>query len=102
MCATVFLASAHAAQAGINVWTSHGPPGGDVRALAIDPNTPSTLYAGTFVDGVFKSTDAGSTWNALNSGVRTVYALAIDPIPIVVGLRPYLKRKAAQPRESLS
>ena len=27
MCAAVFVASAHPAQAGINVWTSHGPAG---------------------------------------------------------------------------
>lgn len=45
----VFVASAPAAQAGINVWTSHGPPGGVVTgivtAVAIDPTTPTTLYA---------------------------------------------------------
>ena len=41
------VGTAHVAQAGINVWTSHGPYGGDVLALAIDPSTPSTLYAGT-------------------------------------------------------
>jgi hypothetical protein len=38
--------TAHVAQAGINVWTSHGPYDGDVNALAIDPTTPRTLYAG--------------------------------------------------------
>ena len=32
-----------------------------IAALAIDPTTPSTLYAGTN-GGVFKSTDAGATW----------------------------------------
>jgi hypothetical protein len=81
MCAAVFVASAHTAQAGINVWTSHGPPGGDVRVLAIDPNMRRTLYAGSEA-GVFKSTDGGSTWNALNAGVTTtgVQALAIDPL----------------------
>jgi pimeloyl-ACP methyl ester carboxylesterase len=48
ICAAVFVAGAHPAQAGVNVWTSHGPPsGGYVRALAIDPSTPSTLSAGT-------------------------------------------------------
>ena len=55
-------------------------------ALGIDPNTPSTLYAGTYDAGVFKSTDGGSTWNALNTGITTgrtnipVGALAIDPM----------------------
>ena len=31
----------------------------DVRALAIDPATPATLYAGTDGGGVFKSTNGG-------------------------------------------
>ena len=51
-----------------------------VYTLAIDPGTPSTLYAGTY-NGVFKSTDAGATWEALNTGWSgpPVSALAIDP-----------------------
>jgi hypothetical protein len=28
-------------------WISHGPEGGTIKALAIDPQTPSKLYAGT-------------------------------------------------------
>ena len=35
----------------------------DVGALAIDPMTPATLYAGTR-DGVFKSTNGGVNWSA--------------------------------------
>ena len=52
-----------------------------VRALAIDPTTPATLYAGTSGDGVFKSTDSGGTWAAANTGLTTLHvnALAIDP-----------------------
>ena len=53
-----------------------------VAALAIDPVTPSTLYAGTDGGGVFKSTDGGGTWSAVNTGLpddAVVYALAIDP-----------------------
>jgi len=41
------------AEAGRNVWTTGGPEGGDIRALAVDPVTPTTLYAGTFGGGVF-------------------------------------------------
>jgi hypothetical protein len=76
----------HAAFAGVGVWTSNGPEGGDIRALAIDPVTPTTLYAGTF-GGVFKSTDGGGSWQAMNIGlvdsfgfVPFVYALVIDPV----------------------
>src|SRR5438034_1355723 len=58
-----------------------GPPGGVVRALAIDPSTPATLYGGTNPNGVFKSTDGGTSWTAVNSGLtgfgRSVLALAI-------------------------
>ncbi|MEI9986416.1 MAG: hypothetical protein WDN69_26530 [Aliidongia sp.] len=36
--------------------------------LAIDPQTTSTLYAGTQDAGVFKSTDGGATWNAVDNG----------------------------------
>ena len=42
-------------RAGINVWTSIGPEGGQVFALAIDPQNPSTVYAGT-AGGVFAIT----------------------------------------------
>ena len=53
----------------------------DVRALAIDPAAPSTLYAGTWGGGVFKSTNSGGTWTAINAGLTDPFisALAIDP-----------------------
>jgi photosystem II stability/assembly factor-like uncharacterized protein len=76
----VFLiAGAHAARAGVNVWTTHGPYGGrSVFALVIDPATPSTLYAG--IDGgVYRSTDSGARWTATGLTNANVQALAIDP-----------------------
>ena len=68
--------------AGTNVWTSNGPEGGTIYALAIDPATPATLYAGTWGGGVFKSTNGGGNWSAVNTGLTntTVRALAIDPV----------------------
>ena len=81
-CAVLLVANAPMAQAGVNVWTSHGPEGGPVVALAIDPITPSTLYAGRWNDGVFKSTDSCGSWSPANTGLTyiDVQALAIDPI----------------------
>ena len=38
------------------------------QALAIDPDTPDTLYAGTY-SGVFKSTDGGGNWSPVNTGL---------------------------------
>ena len=67
--------------AGNNVWTSNGPEGGMIYALAIDPATPSTLYAGTYGRGVFKSANGGASWSAANTGLTNtnVRALAINP-----------------------
>ena len=48
-----------------------------VEALAIDPTTPATLYAGTR-SGVFKSIDAGLHWAGLGLGVLDCQALVID------------------------
>src|SRR5262249_24538262 len=52
-----------------------------VTALAIDPVVPATVYVGTASGGVFKSTDAGAHWAAVNAGLTTlnVTALAFDP-----------------------
>ncbi len=81
--AAVFLiAGAHAARAGVNVWTTRGPHVGCVHALAIDPQTPSALYAGT-CGGVFQTTNSGGSWSPVNTGLSGdalfVSAVAIDP-----------------------
>jgi photosystem II stability/assembly factor-like uncharacterized protein/surface antigen len=66
---------------GDNQWVSIGPEGGPVEVLAIDPQTPSILYAGTFGGGIFKSTNGGTNWTAVNTGLTNleVTSLAIDP-----------------------
>jgi photosystem II stability/assembly factor-like uncharacterized protein len=62
-----------------------GVAAGCILALVIDPQTPANLYAAFQYGGVFKSTDAGATWKAANSGLSpgtpfsTAVALAIDP-----------------------
>jgi photosystem II stability/assembly factor-like uncharacterized protein len=68
--------------AGVNVWTTNGPAGQDIRALAINPANPATLYAGTYGGGIFKSTDSGGTWAASNTGLTNpyIYALAVNPV----------------------
>lgn len=55
-----------------NLWTNHGPYGGTITALTIDPKTPTTLYAGTLVGGVYKSIDGGESWQAINTGLVDV------------------------------
>jgi photosystem II stability/assembly factor-like uncharacterized protein len=51
-----------------------------VRAFAIDPVNTQIVYAGTGSDGVFKSTDAGSTWTATSAGIppAPVNAMVVD------------------------
>ena len=63
-------------------WSSSGPEGGFIIPLAIDPVTPTTLYAGTYGNGVFKSTNGGGNWSLVDTGLTNtdVIALAIDPV----------------------
>ena len=51
----------------------------DVTSLAIDPIVPATIYAATGI-GLFKSTNAGENWIAINQGLTNtdVHAIAID------------------------
>jgi hypothetical protein len=49
-----------------------------VRKLAIDRATGSTVYAHTSGNGIFRSTDGGSSWKALGT-ITGVLALALDP-----------------------
>ena len=51
----------------------------NVLAIAIDPERPSTLYAATYKDGVYKSTDGGRSWRGAGVG-QGVRSLAIDPV----------------------
>lgn len=50
--------------------------------LAIDPVTPSTLYAGSGGGGVSRSIDGGATWTVANAGLvdSWVWSLAIHPL----------------------
>ena len=51
-----------------------------ITALVSDLSKPQILYAGS-ADGVFKSTDAGDSWQAMNTGLTdtTIAALALHP-----------------------
>ncbi len=57
-----------------------GPPG-EVMDLALDPVSPTVLYAGTRHYGVFKSADGGATWGDANLGLAGVVPdyLALSP-----------------------
>ena len=52
-----------------------------VLALAVDPTSSQTIYAGTY-DGVYKTSDGGNSWRAVNGGQiynTSIMSFAIDP-----------------------
>jgi photosystem II stability/assembly factor-like uncharacterized protein len=58
-----------------------GNGGFDIRALAIDPANPATLYAGSGA-GIFKSVNGGASWASIEHGslIRNISSIAIDPL----------------------
>ncbi len=52
-----------------------------VNKVAIDPQSPDILYAGTYDGGVFRSINAGEDWLPFNGGLDNlwIHALAVDP-----------------------
>jgi LPXTG-motif cell wall-anchored protein len=78
-----FIFTALPAWAGINQWTSNGPYGGFIEALAISPNyaNDQTVFAGNLDGKVYKSTDGGATWTGVDLGIsyQYVYSIAISP-----------------------
>ncbi len=54
-----------------------------VQALAINPKQPTIIYAGTTLSGVFKTSNAGKSWEPVNTGLGSqatkVGSLMIDP-----------------------
>lgn len=69
--------------AGALEWRLIGPHrGGRVVAVVGDPVDPQTFYFGACAGGVWKSTDAGITWNNVSDGyfrTAAIGALAIAP-----------------------
>lgn len=77
-----YTCSAKSTDGGVT-WTvlSGLPANSMVAGFAIDPKSPSTIYAASY-GGLYKSVDAGGAWSALNvSGLQNpyVFAVAVDP-----------------------
>jgi photosystem II stability/assembly factor-like uncharacterized protein len=62
-------------------WVPIGPYGGEVTALAVAPNAPRTVYAGTYFGGVFRSDDAGAHWARPSASFTSsrISSIAVDP-----------------------
>jgi uncharacterized repeat protein (TIGR01451 family) len=80
--------SAPSADAGLTsgilgTWQPLGPGnvGGRTRAIIIDPTTPNTMYAAGVAGGVWKTTNGGASWSALDDFMANiaVTCLAFEP-----------------------
>lgn len=67
-------------------WTQISPPQSleihEVESVAIDPNRPDTIYAGTW-HLPWKTTDGGATWHSIKDGLivdSDVFSIIIDPV----------------------
>lgn len=64
-------------------WEYLGPDNvpGRVRALVIHPDTPDIMWAGTATGGIWKTTDAGQSWQPMGDfpGLIAVSCMVIDP-----------------------
>jgi hypothetical protein len=78
----------------IGVWENITPPQADLttgdwygmQAMVLDPQTPSTVYVGRAMDGIYKSLDCGATWFKVSTGRNAdvmatgrAWSMAIDP-----------------------
>lgn len=75
-------------------WTTQGPWGGLVSSAAVDPNDPDTfLLAVEGWGGMFRTTDGGATWHAVNRGLQSPWIDSIafsasQPGRVVVSTGP--------------
>jgi photosystem II stability/assembly factor-like uncharacterized protein len=56
-----------------------GLPGTDVHGLGIDPQNPKTLYAFIVNHGLYRSPDAGRSWELVNARQATMGSILVDP-----------------------
>ncbi len=71
--------SKHKRDAGLNKWTELGPGNfsGRVRGIAAHPSDPDILFVGGVSGGLWKTTDAGSSWAPLNDFLPSLSVTSI-------------------------
>jgi photosystem II stability/assembly factor-like uncharacterized protein len=76
---TIAVGGVFSAQGGVESGAGHGPGYRGFSAFAINSQNPQIVYAGSG-RGVFKSSDGGGSWQAVNAGLTDLYIfdLAID------------------------
>jgi hypothetical protein len=66
----------------------------------VDPQQPSTVFAGMYGGGISKTTDHGGSWQAINVNLPSVSVIAIDPVDsniIYAGTANFCGCQAAPP-----
>jgi photosystem II stability/assembly factor-like uncharacterized protein len=80
---TVVLLFMAAVSSRAEIWTALGPPGGDVRAMAVDPARPSRVFLGTADGHIFGSEDSGAHWTLVGRASSrldaVITAIVVDP-----------------------
>lgn len=82
--------------------------GRDARCLAVDPNNTDIIYAGTQGQGVFRSSDAGSSWVPCGMEGQIVKSITVSPHDsntIFAGTKPaytYLSRDGGRSWDELA
>jgi len=65
-------------------WIPVGPPGGDVRSLAVDPLDPQRVYLGTAEGMLYRSDVGGLDWQRLQPGFprrgQSLDAIVVSPV----------------------
>lgn len=61
-----------------NSWTTGGPTGGRITAVAVAPSDPVVVWAGDAA-GVFRSADGGATWTNVSGPLVDVDFIAVHP-----------------------
>lgn len=56
-----------------------GLPGTDVHGLGMDPQNPKTLYAYISQEGLYRSEDAGGSWELVNAEFGAMGPILVDP-----------------------
>ncbi len=81
------------AQDGTNIWTTTTTAVGPVFAIVIDPSNPNVMYTGSSTLGVYKTTDGGVTWTAVNTGLSNIAVISMaistsNPQVVYAGTNP--------------
>jgi photosystem II stability/assembly factor-like uncharacterized protein len=48
-----------------------------ITSIAVDPSRPTTVYAASYGNGLFQSTDGGATWSSISGSMRSSYVWAV-------------------------